>query len=139
MKIIDSLNNRFRPEEVIFGSLVILTILVNYPSPVPGMAACCLLAFYYLFFSWSMFTTEHENHVLFSILSGIVYSVCLISITILIGELVSGFVFLYLQLVLLLFISSFLFMKKEWGLYKGNHFIRIGLILFLNFYILVFR
>lgn len=132
-------NKRFRSEENIFGLMTIGTILINYGSSVPAISVCCLLAFYYMFFSWLMFSTKEENHVWFSLISGVVYSVCLLSMAILIGKLYDGLLFLYLQIVLLIPLYGFLFTRKLWGLYKGNHYIRIVIILLLNLYILLFK
>ncbi len=138
-KSVVNVSKRFRSEEILFGSMAIVTILVDYGSSVPAMAMCCLLAFYYLFFSWSMFSTKQENYLLFSIISGVVYSGCLLSMAILIGKLYEGLFFLYLQIVLLIPICGFLLSRKLWGIYKGNHYIRIGLIVFLNLYIILFK
>jgi len=137
--VINGAIRRFKSEELFFGLSAIGTIIVDYGSVVPALFVTGLLAFYYLFFGWYLFSIPKERHILFSIISGVVYSICLTSmaITILLGESYYGTLFL-VQIVLFVPLGWFLF-KKDWGVYKGNHYIRMMLIMFLNFYILFFR
>jgi hypothetical protein len=137
--LFSNLVKRFRPEEIFFGLTTIFTVIVEYSSVVPSLFMLCLLAFYYMFFGWFMFSTKNEKHALFSIISGVLYSICLLSIAVILLR--SGYeVFFYvLQFIVLMSILLFLFNRKTWGIYKENHYIRIGLILFLNICIYIFR
>ena len=130
---------RFRTEELFFGISAIGTIIIDYGSVVPALSVICLLAFYYLFFGWYMFATLNEKHVLFSIISGIIYSVCLLTMALIIvgRDSYNGFFYL-IQLILVTLLAAVLY-RNNWGMYKGNHFIRMGLILLLNIYILLFK
>lgn len=130
---------RFRTEELFFGVSAIGTIIIDYGSVVPAVAVSCLLAFYYLFFGWYMFGTRNEKHTLFSIIAGAVYSICLMLMALIIvgADSYNGF-FYVAQLILLAALGWYL-TKKDWGIYKGNHYIRMVIILFLNFYILLFK
>lgn len=130
---------RFRSEELFFGLSTIGTVIVDYGSVVPALGVLCLLAFYYVFFSWYMFSTLHEKHILFSIICGVVYSICLLTMALIIvgGDSYYGF-FYIIQPVLLAPLVWFL-NRKDWGMYKGNHYIRMAIILFLNGYILFFK
>ncbi len=130
---------RFRSEELFFGLSTVFTIIIDYGSPMPAIFVICLLAFYYLFFGWFMFTVPNEKHVLFSVISGIVYSVCLLSMAILIaGGFYESF-FYSLQAILISLFFLVLKGKKNWGVYKQNHFVRIGIVLFLNLFIYLFK
>ncbi|MGY3052230.1 hypothetical protein ACVWYG_000420 [Pedobacter sp. UYEF25] len=137
--IIEKVRLRFSSEELIFGSIAISTILIDHGSPVPALATCCLLAFYYFFFSWMMFSTKLEKHLWFSLISGVVYSLCLICMAFIIGVSYKGMSFFVLQIFLLASLGCFLYFQKSWGIYKGNHYIRISIIFFLNLFILFFK
>lgn len=129
---------RFRTEELFFGLSAIGTILIDYGSIVPSLIVYGLMAFYYFFFGWYMLATKGEKYTLFSIAAGIVYSVCLIGMMVILLDkqyIVSSTIF---QLALLCTMVIILW-QRNWGVYKGNHYIRIGVFVFLNFYICLFK
>lgn len=130
---------RFRSEELFFGLSAILTIIINYDSDVPAIFVICLLAFYYLFFGWFMFSVPNEKHLLFSIISEIVYSACLLSMAILIAGGFYEFFFYALQVILIIPLFLVLRSKRNWGVYKQNHFVRIGIVVLLNLFIYCFK
>jgi hypothetical protein len=134
--IIKSAQSRFKSEEMIFGLLVIGTLILN-----PGyfsLGTCSILAFYYVFFGWYMLSTKQEKHLIFSIFSGITYALCLVSLSIVAGKFYDGLLFFYLQIIFLVPMSTILFFQK-WGMYKENHYIRIAIIIFLNLFAIVFK
>ncbi len=125
---------RFRSEELFFGGSMIATVISNYNSIIPDLFVMLLLAFYYLFFGWMILSTKAENHLIFSIISGIVYSICLVSMAIMEIEGKPYIFLVFLQALMLL--ALFVYLKmKEWGVYKGNHYIRISIMIFLNLFI----
>ena len=125
---------RFRPEELFFGATMIATVMSNYNSIVPDLFVMLLLAFYYLFFGWMILSAKEENHLIFSIVSGIAYSLCLVSMVIMEIE-GKPYIYLFLlQALMLLGLFAYL-KKKQWGIYKSNHYIRISIIIFLNLFI----
>ncbi|TDQ09203.1 hypothetical protein ATK78_1357 [Pedobacter metabolipauper] len=131
---------RFRPEELFFGLSAISSVIIDYGSVAPPVVVICLLAFYYLFFGWFMFSTSNENHIGFSIISGAVYFVCLLSMTVIIagGDSSNGF-FYALPIALLIFLYWYLILRDGWRIYRSNHYVRILIILFLNLYVFVFK
>ena len=130
---------RFRTEELIFGLLAIGTVLLDYSSSVPAIFTCCLLAFYYCFFGWYLFKTQEENHVFFSIISGIIYAACLCGLSLAIVDPFGGLIFLYMQISLFAGLTAFLLFKNDWSGYKKNHFIRIAVLTVLNGIVLLSR
>lgn len=137
--IVKAAQARFRPEELFFGISAVGTVIIDYGSVVPALFTMCLLAFYYLFFGWFMMSVPSERHLFFSIISGVVYSISLLTMVFIIvtNDSLDGF-FYVTQLVLLAPVFGYL-VKKDWGIYKSNHYIRIGIILFLNIYVLLFK
>jgi len=130
---------RFRTEELFFGVSAISTVLINYNSVVPALAVLCLLAFYYLFFGWYLFSTLNGKYLLFSIAAGMIYSICLLIMAVVIvgQDSYNGF-FYVIQLICLIGLGCYLF-KKDWGMYRSNHYIRIAIIVLLNLFVLLFR
>lgn len=128
---------RFRTEEVVFSLIAVSSILIKEESNVPTIVGPLLLAFYYLVFSWYLFPVGEEKYIFFSILSSVLFAICLISIAINSGKLYDGFFFYYLQTILLVPFLIFLFFKKNWYMYKKNHLIRVAVIVLLNVYILI--
>ncbi|MET4081806.1 hypothetical protein ABIB40_001757 [Pedobacter sp. UYP30] len=76
---------------------------------------------------------------LFSVISGITYSICLVCIVIIIiGDFYSMF-FYTMQFVILSIYPLYLKNIKNLDMYKTNHYIRIAIILFLNIFISIFK
>jgi len=134
----EATTRRFRSEELFFGGSMILTILSNNDSIVPDLAVMVLLAFYYFFFGWMILSTKTEKHIIFSILSGIGYSICLVSMTVMEIDGKPNLHLVLLQALIALAIFFYL-KKKSWGIYKENHYTRIGIIIFLNLLIFSLR
>lgn len=131
--------NRFRPEELFFCLSAIGTILMEFGSVVPALSTLLLLAFYYLFFGWYLFSVKGENHLGFSIFSGIMYAVALVSICmIMLGNFYVIFFYL-IQAIIVAVIFFVLYKNNNWGLYKGNHYIRLCMIIFFNIYLSLFK
>jgi len=102
---------RFRTEEVVFPLIAVSSVLIREESNVPTIVGPLLLAFYYLIFSWYLFPVGEEKYVFFSILSGILFAICLICIAINSGKLYDGFFFYYLQFLLLAPYLIFFFLR----------------------------
>jgi len=131
---------RFRSEELYFGLSTVSTVMMDYGSTVPAVVMICLMSFYYLFFGWLMLTTIEEKHIFFSILSGIGYSIGLICMALATIMPPPQQPFFYiLQILILASIGWYLTKKSNWGYYKTNHYVRIGIFLFLDLYILIFK
>ncbi len=126
---------KIKKEELVFGLIMISAVLIKNQSNVPAMASSLLLGFYYLVFSWYIFPVDKERHIVFSILSGLVYAVCLIGIAVYSGKLYDGLFFYYIQFLFLLPQVLYLLFQKTWVDYKKLHFMRILTIVFLNIYI----
>lgn len=128
---------RFSPEELFFGLSAVVTVLIPHYSIVPALSTLLLLAFYYLFFGWFIFRKERKINFLFSIIAGMVYSICLISLAVIIvGDFYKIF-FYSVQLLVLILHFLYLNKIKGLGLYKNAHLIRIGIILFLNLWVYI--
>ena len=132
------ITDRFRSEELFFGISAISSVIIDYGSILPSLFVCGLLAFYYLFFGWYMFSTKMEKHVFFSIFAGIIYSICLLSIMALIAGVIYQVFFYILQLLILVSLL-FVLKNKSWGTYKDNHQVRVIVLLLLNVYVCIFR
>jgi len=135
----ESVTKRFSSEELFFGLTTIITIVIDYNSIVPAICTLLLLAFYYLFFGWLLFRNERKTNFLFSIISGIVYSICLVCMVIIIIKDFYSVFFYCIQFVILIIYFMYLRKAKKIELYKANHYIRIAIILFLNIFISIFK
>jgi hypothetical protein len=137
--VFESITKYFSSEELFFGLATIMTVVTAYSSVVPAISTLLLLAFYYFFFGWFMFRKERKTNFLFSIVAGIVYSVCLVCIaTIIVGGNYNLF-FYVTQIVVLVVFFSYLKRIKRIESYKTSHYVRIGIILALNLYIFIFK
>ena len=138
--LIQTAIKRFRSEELYFGLSTVGTVMMDYGSTVPAIVMICLMSFYYFFFGWLMLTTIEEKHILFSILSGIGYSIGLICMALATIMPPPQKPFFYImQILILASIGWYLTKKPNWGYYKTNHYVRIGIFLFLDLYILIFK
>ncbi len=137
--IFENINKYFGTEELFFGLATIVSVVDSYHSIVPAISTLLLLAFYYLFFGWFMFRHERKTNFLFSIIGGIVYSVCLTSMAIIvIGDFYKMF-FYFIQFPMLGFYYIYLSSIKNIGFYRRSHCIRIGIIAALNLYIYIIK
>ncbi|MDQ0638345.1 cbb3-type cytochrome oxidase subunit 3 [Pedobacter sp. W3I1] len=129
----------FSTEELFFGLATVVTVVSPYNSIVPALTTLILLAFYYFFFGWFMFRNERKTNFLFSIIAGIVYSVCLVSIAIIItGDFYKTF-FYIMQFIILVVYYIYLSKLKNIGFYRSSHYIRIGIIIALNVYLYIIK
>ncbi|ETZ24494.1 hypothetical protein N824_13320 [Pedobacter sp. V48] len=138
MKIIEVLK-MVKPEEIVFGTLTIFTVSMNETSGIPGMICLLLLAFYYLIFSWYIFPISEEKHLIFSILAGLVYAVCLVCLAVYSVKIYDGYFLLYLEGLLLLCMIFYLIPRRGWKIYRNLHFFRAIVIALLNVYLYVFH
>lgn len=123
---------KFKAEELIFLSIVFSTLFVKNESYVPILISSWLMAIYYLIFGWYMIPVGQERYLFFSIFSGIIYSVCFISIGICATKNWDGHLFYSLQLIVLTPMSLFLYFKSNWYTYKVLHYLRILFIILIN-------
>lgn len=131
---------KIKPEEVFFGSLTIITILMNEASGIPGMVCALLLAFYYVIFSWYIFPIGEEKHLAFSIIVGIIYAICLTCVAIYSMKIYDGYFFFYIEGGILFLLMLYLGTRKDWGItYKNLHFLRTIIIILLNVYLYIAR
>ena len=127
-----------KSEEIFFASLAIATILMHESSGIPGMVCALLLAFYYVVFSWYIFPIGEERHLTFSIIAGIVYAICFVSIAIYSVKIYDKYFFFYLEGILLLSLILYLATRRDWKIYRKMHFFRVIVVVLLNVYLYIF-
>lgn len=109
------LKKRFKAEELIFGGIAILSIILETQSVVPALVSCYLLGFYYLVFCWYLFVLENEKKIFRSIFFGVLYALawgiigsCSVKMF---GE--QDWFFYMIEALMLLAVSLYLFLWRK--------------------------